>query len=122
MSSIDLESFKAGTGSYVLTFEKGLKIKPSDVGKVVTPFKLKGSGASIVRKVVKKDGAWVAGAFVLANKGKKGDRDFDDLLGEVAGLAESGQDTLKLTGDIEEGKKGKLTLRLTAIRVVRSLK
>ena len=118
MTSIDQESFAGGTGTYVVTFEKGLKVKPSEVAKAIAPFKLKGSGATVVRKIVKKDGSLMAGSLKLANRGKKGDRDFEDLLAEVAKLVKAGDDLLKVTGDLEEGEKGELTLKLSAIKVM----
>ena len=119
MSSIELESFRAGTGLYAITFEDGLKVKPSDVGKVVAPFKLKSSAATIVRKVTRKGTGWLAGSVILANKGKKGDRDFEDVLLEVGGLVAGGRSTLKLTGDLGENKKGVLILKLTSVQMAR---
>lgn len=117
MSQIKQEAFAGGTGTYVLTFEKGLKIKPSDVAKSVAPFTLKATGASLVRKIVRKGGAWMAGSMTLANPPKDGKGDAADLLAKVASLVGSGEETLQVTGALTEGKKGDLTLTLSAVKV-----
>ena len=108
---VDLASFKRPTGHFVVTFEKLPKVGSADLKKVVRGFKLEKIGLRITAKVKKKDDAWWAEGLRLANP-KKG----KDLLAKVKEFAGAGKETLVVTGELVEDKKGKRSLTLSDVR------
>ena len=112
---VSLAGYSRPTGVFVVAFTSTPKVDPREVQANLGPYTLKKIGLRVIAPVSKKDGAFRAGDFLLANPPEG--EGFKDVLRDVKGFLKEGKNTLLIDGDLSEDEEGTQTLTLNEVKL-----